>query len=341
MASTTLSNVNFLSQPFKDNLFGEFTSQVSFLTSGVLAPAPEEVVSINEKGYTVAIPKWNVLSGDSAQITDSSSTSVNSLGDIKDVGIWIEREKAWGADEMISVVAGKDVTAEIARQLGMYWARELHRVAGLVRTGVFTTALASTHSTGATYSGATINVDGVLAAKQLLGDNKELLTDTFWHSKVQNDAVRTGVATYDTDTRELYKGGKILSLLGTRPHLQDATLEPTADVYPTYIAAQRSMIYKLRNRTANQFTDRNVFRISSAEAGMSIDVELNREAKTAGGQDELISRVSMLVHIPGVAWNTGGGVTSNPTDAQMLTGSNWTKVQTDNKLIRMVQLKTL
>ena len=67
-------------------------------------------------------------------------------------------------------------------------------------------------------------------------------------------------------------------------------------------------------------------------------MELVRDSATAGGVDGLIFRMSVLVHIPGVQWN--GTVASNPTDAQLATGANWTKIAPDDKLIKLVQYKS-
>lgn len=341
MASTKLSDINFQTPLFADHLFGEFTSRVAFLTSGVLQNAGnvrvQGVPLSQATGYSVAIPKFAALSGDSAQITDSSSTSIESLGDVKDIGVWVEREKAWGADEMLQVVSGVDVTAEVARQIGGYWARELHRIAGRTRTGVFATALATTHSTGATFTGGLISYEAIAAVKQLLGDNKDLMTDMIWHSKVQNDALNARILYNDTDTRQGYMSGQVPMVAGMRTHMQDATLEAVASVYSSYVAAQGSMIYTLRDRRKNSLSNANQFTITSPELGMSIDIELNRVAKTAGGQDEIITRASIMTHVPGVAYSSA---TMNPTDAQLATGGNYTKVYTDDKLIRIAQLKT-
>ena len=331
MASTILTDVNFQSQVFKDTMLGEFTDRLGLLSSGILVEAPENVVSANDKGYTVAIPKWNTLSGDSVQITSATSTTINNFTDYKDVGVWVEREKAWGSDQMVAVVAGKDPTEEIARQLGTYGAIEMHKIALKVLTGVFDTALATTHSTGATYAGDIISPEAIIAAKQLLGDNNDLLKAIVMNSKVQSDAITQKILTYDNGGAVTYNTGNTGNLLGLSPVVSDK-LVAVSSVYSSYIGALASMIYKLRNRVNQRFTNANTYKIGQFE------VELNREAKTAGGQDELILRFSGLAHVPGVQWN--GTVATNPTDAQLATGANWTKVATDDKLIRLVELKT-
>ncbi len=330
MASTILTDVNFNSQVFKDTMLGEFTDRLGLLSSGLMVEAPEQIVSSNDTGYTVAIPHWNTLSGDSVQITTATSTTINNISDYKDVGVWVEREKAWGADQIIKMIAGKDPTEEIGRQLGMYGAIEVHRLALKTLTGVFATALGTTHTYDG--SGDVINPDAIVNAKLKLGDNSDLLKVIVMNSKVQADAIKQKILTYDTGGADTYNTGNTGNLLGLMPTVTDK-LAAVSSVYSSFIAAMGSMIYKLRNRVASRLTNSNTFKIGQFE------VELNREAKTAGGQDEVIMRFSALTHVPGVAWQTGS-VASNPTDAQLATGSNWSKVATDDKLIRIVQLKT-
>lgn len=334
MASTILSDVNFLSEPFAATLQGEFTHRLGFLTSGVMSPIPSGLVK--DQGYTAAMPKWNALDGDPDQITTSLSTTINNLTDVKDVDVWVEREKAWGADQMIRIVAGqdKDVTKEVARQLAQYWAGVLHNSGMQVLKGVFATALSSSHSTGSTYSGANITVEGGLAAKLKLGDNSDMLTTFLTNSKVKTDMVSDKIATYDKAAVDTYLSGEVLSFLGANVVTTDK-LAAVSSVYPSYFAAQGSMAYTFRNRTQNAFNNSNVFSINAG--GINIEVEIARNSTLAGGQDYIITRASYLVHVPGVKWNVG---TTNPTNAQLATGSNWATAYSDNKLIKIVELKT-
>ena len=71
------------------------------------------------------------------------------------------------------------------------------------------------------------------------------------------------------------------------------------------------------------------------QLGNNIDMELVRVAGTAGGIDGMIFRMSVTVHVPGVQWD--GTVTSNPTDAELATGTSWTKVEPDDRGIQLVK----
>lgn len=339
MASTNLSNIDFNSSTWKDIFAGEFTDRLGFLTSGAMVSVNDNMISPDDKGYTVTIPHWNTLSGDTDVITSSLSTTTNSLATYKDIGVWCEREKAFGADQLIKVVSGADPAAEIARQLSQYVANEVHKQAMSTLAGVFSVELGTTHSTGSTYIGSTIDIDGVLSAKQKLGDNQDQLTIALMNSKVYQDAMRDKLITNPVVnvSGEMFRSGVIGSLLGMTPVMTDK-LTATASVYPSYFCAPGALIYKFRNRPASIQSNANITRINAG--GIIADIELYRNSTYAGGQDILIMRYSAVTHVPGVQYD-GSGTSSNPTNAQLATAANWTKVATDNKLIKIVELKTL
>lgn len=338
MASTNLSDIDFNSNQFANTMAGEFTHRLAFLNSGVLSEVPENILSSETKGYFANIPHYDTLSGSSAQITSGSSTSVNSLATYNNVAPWIEREMACSADQLIKVVSGNDPAMEIAKQLAQYWAGEAHRDA-LQRLGaVFTTALATSHSTGSTYAGSPISLDGGIAAKLLLGDNQDQLNAVLWNSKVHNDALKDKIATVLAGTvgaDDGYNRGMIVEFLGARAFQTDK-LSAVSSVYPTYFAGEGAIAYKFRNRSQSAESNANTFTINAG--GLKIEIERYRNSVSAGGLDYIISRASFFTHVMGTAWNSA---TTNPTDGQLATDSNWSKVATDDKLIKIVQLNTL
>jgi len=248
MASTILTDVNFQSEVFARQMQAAFTHKLELLNSGAMLPLPEELVSSNSTGYTVAIPRWNVLSGDSEQITTSSSPTVNNLTDIKDIGAWVEREKVWGADTMVSAIAGKDVTTAVASMIGEYWAKETHASMISTLTGTMTTALSSTHVYNA--SPNVISKSAVISARAKLGDNQDRLTLAIMNSSVYNDALREQILTETPYADQVTQSGAVGFLLGAKTFQSDL-LTATAGVYPTYLLAPGSLVYKFRNRAKN------------------------------------------------------------------------------------------
>lgn len=314
MAATTLASLNFGDDFWLKHLTAKIYDKVEFLTSGILQKTDDPRIT-GATGRFVDIPSYAEYTTSFERLTAATDLGVNALSDIKDIGVWLEVGNAWGTEDWIRWIVGTDPREEVANQLSAYIARRIQEeFTGGVLTGVFATTLSSTHSTGATYSGANIDENGVVAAKQLLGDAQDKLTRGVANSKVLSDAVLRKIANYDL-VGDTYQSGRIANLLGVQMAADD-NLSATASVYPTYFAAPSAAIYGFRE-------------------GPKVKVERN-ELK-AGGTEYLVLTGSVLIHIPGVKY---AGSTKNPTKAQLATGSNWSKVE-NTKNIPIVELKTL
>ena len=331
MARSKLSDVNFQSSVFKDTFQGEFYDKLALLNS-LMVRSPEDYIPSNTKGYTDTLPKWNEMSGDLKQIVTGLSTTYNLLADYVDIAVWVEREVAFQAEDILLTVAGqdKDVTKEVARQAGEFFAKKVHGLGASVLTGIFTTTLASTHVKDD--SGVVINNNGLVDAKLKLGDNGDDLSDLCVHSKVAGDMVKDRIADYKANpSEEAYTTGRLTTVTGLRVSQSDL-FTPTGQVYNSYLGRPGSLIYQFRDKPIASFSNANIINLGN------IFLELVRDAETAGGIDGMIFRFSGAFHAPGVQWN--GTVASNPTDAQLQTGANWTKVA-PNKGIKLVQYKSL
>lgn len=331
MARTTLSDVNFQSTVFKNTFQGEFYTKLALLNA-LMVKAPDTMISPQDRGYTVTLPKWNEMDGDLQQINTSLTTTYNALADYVDVAVWVEREVAFQVEDILLTVAGqdKDVTKEVARQAGQFFAKKLHGLGTSILTGVFATALASTHIQDD--SGVTINTAGLINAKLKIGDNADELTELCVHSKVAGDLIKDRIADYKANAAaNEFTTGRLTTVTGLRVSQSDL-FSPDTSIYSSYIGRPGSLIYQFRDKPAATFTNANIINL-----GSNIFLELVRDSATAGGVDGMIFRFSGLVHAPGVKW-AGSGY--NPTDAELETGTNWAKVA-PTKAIKLVQYKSL
>lgn len=332
MASTTLSDVNFLSAPFRDTLNGEFTDKLAFMSSGMISSANGYITP--DTGYFQKIPKWNPYTGDGTQITSGGTLTPDAMTDYVDQAVYVEREFAVGQEQWLKWIAGKDATSEFARQLAFILAKHSQRISLKVVKGVMATALASSNSTGNTYIGSTISPQAVLGGKFLLGDNSDKLTDVIMHSKVYADALTDKIINWDKADPNSLQSGNTGSMIGLTPHMDDA-LTATASVYPTYIGTQGSIIYLYREREPSAETNAN--RMTIRAGNIIVELEKYRDSLVSGGKDIVIVRYSAAFHVPGVAWSSA---TTNPTDAELATGGNWTK-KAETKNIALAEIKTL
>lgn len=173
MTQLILSGVNYASESFQRVMQAVFSHKLSLFNS-MLMLAPDELVPPVAGDYA-SVPQWNVISGNADKITNGLTTTINAPTQFKHRWAWVEREKAWGADEIILTIAGSehDATVAIANMLGEYWASEIHKTAINVASGAFADALAATHVLDD--SGATITPEKIVDAKLKLGDNSDKL----------------------------------------------------------------------------------------------------------------------------------------------------------------------
>lgn len=328
MTQLLLSGVNYQSESFGRVLAGMFSHKLSLLNN-IITLAPDQIIAPVEGDYA-SVPQWNALSGDADVITNGLTTTINAPSQFKHRAVWVEREKAWGADEIIMTIAGSqhDATTAIANMIGEYWANQLHNTGISVITGSFASALAATHVSDDT--GSTITKEKLALAKLKLGDNAEKLKSLVVNSKVYTDAlVGNMIATNLGDA--LTQQGALEKLLGMNVYQSDK-LTATAGVYPSILGMPGAMLYKTRSRKNAALSNANKFNVGNLE------VELYRNSITNGGYDALITRLSYCVVIPGVQYDDTGGV--NPTETVLATSTSWTKVQTDDKLIPLVMYKS-
>lgn len=341
MAQITLNDLTnaFNSVTWRAVLQGEFLKTLAFFGSGFLADA-SNMIDMSPKGTHGNMPQWTVdLTDPTAIAYNSTLTPGAQSAPYVDRFAWMELEKAWSAQELINTVAGNDYDSidEVARHIGQYWAYQLQKRAINVLKGTFATALASTHSTGSDYAAANITNSGVLAARQKLGDFKKMLSIMLMNSAVYTDAVAGNLVTPATDMQpgeqaayEAYRTGSPGRIFGMQPY-EDDDIEAVSSVLSTYMGGPRSMVYGLRPRNKAPLSG-----AIYASTSNNIDIELVRDALTAGGVNTLITRISAMVHLPGVQFSSA---VVNPSTTDLATGSNWTKVA-PTKAIKVVELKT-
>lgn len=332
MASGILTDFNFNSNVFADTMKGRFTTKLG-LKNALAQEIPDSVIG-NKTGYYLNLPQFKSLGADSIQVTSSSTSTVNALGDFNTIFPWCERELTYGTDQILLSVAGKDPQKAVAEMLADKLAIEVQRFLISALKGAFATALASTHSYNGD-SGSTINVTGLNQARLLLGDSLEELTEIVMHSKVYTDAVNDKLVTQQyVDNEKTFVSGAIDRILGMGVSKVDA-LTAVSSVYNSYLGAKGSLMFSLRPMKPSSVTDAKVYQI-----GDMAQVEVYRVPGTAGGQDLISLRFGLACGVYGTAWNVSGGG-SNPTEATIETGSNWTKVANDDKLIPLIQYKSL
>ncbi len=328
MAVTQLANVNFASAQFKEALAATFTDKLR-IYNDLLRPLPDSVVSSNDKGYYVSLPAYNALTDSFSQITAGGTLTPVAMSQRLERAAWLSREFAVSSEQMVAIVAGTDPIAEAANQFGTLIAKEVQSAAISALTGVFTTALLTTHVLDDT--GNIVSAEKLLAAKLKIGDAMDMLGVMICNSKVYGDMITKSIAIQSGASTESYSSGEVGRALGMAVMAEDA-LTLAGGIYKTYLAAPGAVGFKFRNRPQQALNSANIVNVAT-DNGVIAEFESSRQHLTGGGTDTVSCRISFLVHPLGMQF----AESVNPTNASLATGSNWTKVVTDDKLIKMVQ----
>jgi hypothetical protein len=320
----TLRSDIIVPEIFTPYLIEATTQRDAFLSSGVVQPMAE--LDASEGGDFINVPFFSAnLSGDFEVLTDSSSLTPGKITANKQVGVVLHRGRAFESRDLAALAAGADPMAAIATKVAAYVANQRQKDLIKCLEGVFG---GLTSNTGAAFIDLSFDKTGqtalgprqVAKARSLLGDQGDKLTAVAMHSAVYYDLIERKAVDYITNSEarlstaatgastinaiagsiaSAYAGdNSVPTFMGLRVIVSD-DLAPTSTNYPVYfftagaIASGEQMALRTE-------TDRDILAKSDA---MAIDLHY-------------------CYHPIGAKW----GTTVNPTQAQLATIGNWTKV---------------
>ncbi len=307
------------------------TKELSALyQSGIVGDVAELSGALGKGNRYFNMPFWNDLTGDDESLEDTAGWALtpDKITSGQDMATQLFRGKAWSATDLAATLSGDDPMGTTGDLVAGYWARRMQ--ASLISTlkGVFNGTLASSHvnSIAAEASGSvtdTTKISGgaIVDTMSKLGDAHEVLTGIVMHSVVYFNLVKQGLVedVRDSTGKVLYK-----SYLGKRIIVDDGVPTPAgtdatapSQKYVTYLFGQRA--------------------IGSADGSPEVPTETDRD--TLAGEDILINRKHFVMHPRGVKFTNASVVGTAPTNAELETVGNWSKIYED-KQIRMVALIT-
>jgi hypothetical protein len=321
----TLRSDIIIPEVFTPYVIEQTTQRDAFLASGVVQPMAE--LNAQEGGDFISVPYWKAnLSGDFEVLSDSTSLTPGKIQADKQVGVILHRGRAFEARDLAALAAGSDPMAAIGAKIADYVANQRQKDLIKCLEGVFG---GLTSNTGAAFAGLTLDLTGmtplgprqVAKARALLGDQGDKLTAVAMHSAVYYDLVERKAIDYITNTEARLTtvatgastinavGGSVAgayggdyavpTYMGLRVIVSD-DLTPTSTNYPVYFFTAGA-IASGEQMAMQTETDRDILAKSDA---MSIDLHY-------------------CYHPVGAKWAV---TTANPTQAQLATIGNWSKV---------------
>ena len=319
----TLRSDLIIPELFTPYVIEQTTQRDAFLASGVVQPMAE--LNATEGGDYINVPFFKAnLTGDFEVLTDSSSLTPGKITADKQVGVVLHRGRAFESRDLAALAAGADPMAAIGAKVAEYIANQRQKDLIKCLEGVFG---GLTSNTGAAFIDLSFDKSGMTAlgprqcakARALLGDQGDKLTAVAMHSAIYYDLVERKAIDYVTNAEArgggtvtatpdpvfagsiggAYENPTVPTYMGLRVIVSD-DLAPTSTNYPVYFFTAGA-IGSGEQMGLNTETDRDILAKSDA---MSIDLHY-------------------CYHPIGAKYTTG---TVNPTQAQLATITNWSKV---------------
>lgn len=310
--ATKISDI-IVPEVFNPYVIQETNRLDAFVSCGIIANDPELDVLASSGGIIVNMPFWNDLDGDSEELSDDKSLTVNKITAGQDRARLHMRGKAWGVNDLAKALSGDDPMGVIASKVAKYWVGERSKMLFKSLAGIETTAKDNVHDISSeTGEAAVISVGTALDAKQKLGDNASKLTGIAMHSAVYTKLQKNNEIQFIPDSETKVN---IPTYLGYRVIVDDQCPNDSG-VYTTYLFGQ------------------GAFGLGNGQA--PVPTETDRDS--LAGEDVLINRQHFLLHPRGIKWTETTVTGKTPTFAEIATTGNWSKVY-DTKNIRIVIFK--
>lgn len=309
MAKTKISDV-IVPEVFNPYVVQRTMELSALYNSGIISNNPELDRLATSGGSTINMPYWEDLNGDDEVLSDDGALTPAKITAGQDIAVLLMRGKAWSANDLAKALSGDDPMAAIGDLVAEYWARRMQATAIKLLDGAFAAAnmINKVKDISAEATNNKINGETFLDALQLMGDAKDKLTGVIMHS-----ATETQLRKNNLIQTELDSNNKPISLFMEKRVIVDDSCPIASGAYTTYLFGQGA--------------------IGLGNGAAPVPTETDRDS--LAGDDILINRKHYILHPRGVKW-IGSAAGSSPTNAELATGANWSKVYED-KAIRMVK----
>lgn len=287
-------------------------------------------------GQTVNVPFWKDLGDTTTANISSDDPAVEAVPDKittgGDVAIRQNRNKAWSDADLVAELAGSDPMQAIGARVVAWWVREFQRVLIATLRGIIAGNVASnsgdmvndisTDDVAAVSDAERISAEAILDTKQTMGDAADGLDTIAMHSVVYTRLQKQNLIDYIPNSRGEIKFPTYLGYRVIVDDLAPAIAGANRIRYHTYLIGRDALGW--------------------AEHPPAVPVETKREpAKgNGGGVEELWTRRQFVMHPYGIKWTSSSMVGLSPTDAELRTAANWSRVYPERKQVNIAALIT-
>lgn len=293
----------------------ERTAELSALVqAGIVERDPEFDKLASSGGKLLNMPYWKDLTGDDEVLSDTTPLTPANIAAGQDVAVLLMRGKAWKANDLAKALSGDDPMGAIADLVADYWNRMEQKVLINTLKGVFGSASmsANLHDISALTGGAeTFTGSTFIDASYKLGDAENSLTAIAVHSATYASLRKQNLIEFMVDSENrpfpTYMGKRVIV---------DDSMPNAAGVYTSYIFGQGA--------------------VAKGNGEAPVPTETDRDSLQ--GDDILINRQHFIFHPRGVAFQNASVAGPSPTNAELGTASNWSRVY-EPKNVKIVAFK--
>ena len=298
------------------------------LRSGVLRNRQEYAAMFPAQagGNYIVTPITGRIGGDPAKYDGVANMPVSGLDTYMRGIIAAGFQKGWVEKDFTLSITGKDFMQEIAKQVVEYWDDWDQKTLIAILNGVFamtgtlnapfitshTTDISTLTGGAEMFNESTLNT----AAQKASGDNKNVFTMIIMHSYVATNLENKNLMERlkYTDAQGIQRDLNLGTLNGRTVLIDDSM--PVTGTAPNYVYTS----YLLGNGA-----------IDYADVGVKVPNEVNRDPKTQGGLDELLTRQRKVFAPFGIHYTLAAQGTASPDLTELALGANWEVVQNSGK----------
>lgn len=353
MAKTKISDV-IVPEVFNPYVVQKTMEKSALYQCGIIANNPELDKLAVSGGKTINMPYWEDLNGDDEVLSDDGALTPAKITAGQDVAVLLMRGKAWSANDLAKALSGSDPMSAIGGLVADYWARRMQIILINQLNGVFGASNMTNKLLNICGETSENKIDGstFLDALQLMGDAKDRLTGVVMHSATETQLRKNNLIATEFDSNNVpisYFMDKRVVVDDGCPviNLYKASADTTCTSGKSYYTKSGDVYTKVASPTGNPSTSSYyeedgkgyaTFLFGQGAVGLgngSAPVPTETDRDSLAGDDILINRKHFILHARGVKW-TGTAAGASPTNAELATGNNWSRVYED-KAIRMVK----
>ena len=334
---------------FDDELFLQTWTEVpdpvknALINSGAMVEDSTIAGMIQNGGSVYTIPFYNTLDGDPQNYDGQTDMTVSEVDGASQTGVVYGCMMGFFARNFTAELSGSDPMTHIANSVAKYWQKaqqkemlniinatfSLAGASGFAKTFKDSHILDLSSTTATAYKIGATDLNDL--ATQAMGDKKGTFRIALMHSDVAKTLENLELLEYwkQTDANGIQRPLNLASVNGMTVIVDD-------DLPVEAVGGEGD------NKDLKKYTTYIIGEgfLRHAKGNLDIPVEPNRDPKTNGGQDELLTRIRETIHPNGFSFKVPtSGWTQSPTSAQLGAGGNWNCIF-DPKCIPVAKLIT-